>query len=102
MIPWVMALIALVGLNALAPIHRLTKKHESSHESGLSEFSDDVQIRGRFSDPLVFSEPESGDEAGMNPSLRPVPRLETQSAQPHARATGGAVLGRAPPVRHSV
>ena len=99
MIPWVMAIIALVGWNAIAPGHRLTKKNESSHESGISELSDDLKVRGRFSEPLVFVAPTLEDEPRPPGMVSLLPRVESQPDQAEPSRVKGAVQGRAPPAQ---
>ncbi|RYD47936.1 MAG: hypothetical protein EOP85_04555 [Verrucomicrobiaceae bacterium] len=96
-IPWIMAIIALVGLNALASVHRFTKKQESSHESALSELSDDVVARGGVCDPLVFVEQAASADTpttGISPFV-PVALPELRLID--TGFTTGRVQGRAPP-----
>src|SRR6478735_3754302 len=99
LIPWVMAVFALVGWNVIAPGHRLTKKDEASHESGISGLADDLQARGRVAEPLVFIAPVSASEAGLAAMVSLLPRMESDPEQAEPHRTGGAVQGRAPPAR---
>ncbi len=98
-IPWVMAIIALVGLNALASVHRFTKKQESSHESSISEISDDLQTRGRISDPLVFIEPDTEEETKPVVSNILIPLILPEPVVIDTGFKAGVVRGRAPPAQ---
>jgi len=99
MIPWVLALVALVGLSALLPGQRISKRQETSHDSGISSLSDDVQMRGRSLDPVVFLEPAMGGEIKAGTSFIWIPRIASRHSQPATDCFVGAAHGRAPPVR---
>lgn len=98
MIPWVLALVALVGLSALLPGQRISKRQETSHDSGISSLSDDVQMRGRSADPVVFLEPAVGEEIRAGSSFTWIPRILARHSQPTTDCFVGAVQGRAPPL----
>lgn len=98
MIPWVIALVAFVGLSALLPGQKISKRQETSHDSGISALSDDVQMRGRSADPVVFLAPVVGDEIRANSSFTWIPRIAACHSRPATDCFGGAVRGRAPPV----
>lgn len=97
LIPWIMAVIALIGLSALASVHRFTKKQESSHESAISELSDEVLTRGRVSDPLVFIEPAGKESGKPTVSYTLVPIIALPGAFAGTSFRAGKVQGRAPP-----
>jgi hypothetical protein len=98
MIPWVIALVAFVGLSALLPGHRANKREESSHDSGISATSDDVAMRGRSADPVVYLEPISDEEIKASKSFSVIPWIEVHSHLIATDCVAGAVQGRAPPV----
>lgn len=102
MIPWVMAIIALIGLNALASVHRFTKKQESAHETAISELSDEVQARGRVADPLVYIEPTTAAEGTPATPSTLVPRMDSHAVLIDSGVQGGRVQGRAPPLQGSI
>lgn len=97
LIPWIVAIVALLGLNALASVHRFTKKDESSHKSAISELSDEIQARGGVSDPLVFIEPAVQEEAAPSEAGIPVPQVRVPGVLMETGVRAGGVQGRAPP-----
>lgn len=99
MIPWVIALVAFVGLSALLPGHRANKREEASHDSGISATSDDVAMRGRAADPVVYLEPISEEGIKASRSFSLIPRIEVHSSRIVTECVAGAVQGRAPPER---
>lgn len=102
MIPWVMAIIALIGLNALASVHRFTKKQESGHESAISELSDEAQTRGRMADPLVYIEPTTATEGKPAGPGTHVPHVDPHAGVIDSDFKGGRVRGRAPPLQREI
>lgn len=102
LIPWILAIVALVGLNALASVHRFTKKDESSHESAISELSDEVVAGIRVSEPLVYIEPSAEEEGPAALSWTPVPYLAAPGIVIPTGVRIGGVRGRAPPVSHEI
>ena len=97
LIPWVIALVALFGLNALAPIFSITKKSECPEGVGLSQLADDGQIPGRVTSPLVYLDPPAADGTRFHGIAWVLRRIETRRDHPVAQALGGAIRGRAPP-----
>jgi hypothetical protein len=97
MIPWVVALVALFGLNALAPGCFNTKKSESPEGIGLCQPADEVAIPARVSNPLVYCEPSPSDRARFLALFLGLLRIETHRDQPAVEALEGAPQGRAPP-----
>lgn len=54
-IPWILALVLVVGWNAVAPGRVLSSKRQSSAETGVSLLVDGGSVQGRLpADPLVF------------------------------------------------
>ncbi|GAA5115635.1 hypothetical protein JIN84_20135 [Luteolibacter yonseiensis] len=97
MIPWVIALVAFVGLGALLPGQRAGKRQETSHDSGISALSDDVQLRGRPVEPVAYLEPSAADDIKASPVFSWIPRIEARFTRPTGDPVDGAVRGRAPP-----
>jgi len=97
LIPWVIALVALFGLNALAPIFSITKKSECPEGVGLSQLADDGQIPGRITSPLIYLDPPPTDGARFRGFAWVLQRIETRRDHPVAQLLGGAIRGRAPP-----
>jgi len=96
LIPWVIALVALFGLNAIAPNHSLTKKSDSLRGIGLSQQSADIQTPGRFSNSLAYVAPTPCDWA-MAPGSSLLLCIETRMDHTVVQSLRGAVRGRAPP-----
>ena len=97
LIPWVMALVALLGWNALAPDHSLASKSASWDGAGLSQVPDDAQSLGRISNPLEYLAPVSSDETALTGWSSLLLCEESHRDQTEAESREGAVLGRAPP-----
>lgn len=97
LIPWVIAFVALFGLNALAQDHARSKKNESSDEIGLSQLADAPQTPGRIFNPVVFVAPDPADEIGFLNSSGLFLCIETHRDLPLAQSLRGMVQGRAPP-----
>lgn len=96
-IPWIMAIIALIGLSALASVHRFTKKLESSQESAISELSDEAQPGGRVSGPLVLIEPATEEVTIPAVTYTLVPHIVPPSVLIVPDFKAGKIQGRAPP-----
>jgi len=97
LIPWVFAIVALFGLNALAPDHSLSKKSDSPDEIGLSQLPQNAQTPGRIFNPHVFLEHAPSDRIGFLNSSSLFLCIETRRDHPLLQSPGGAVQGRAPP-----
>ncbi|RYD23309.1 MAG: hypothetical protein EOP88_04670 [Verrucomicrobiaceae bacterium] len=102
LIPWIVAIVALIGLNALASVHRFTKKDESSHESAISELSDEVVAGIRVSEPLVYIEPAAAEEKPSALVWTPVPHVAAPGVFISTGVRIGGVQGRAPPVQREI
>ena len=98
-IPWVIALAVLFALNALAPDRSFSGKSDTPQDIGLSVTENDAQPAGRTGHlPIMLAPPPTGGIGG--PACPPqLPRLAGHREAPAAAAEGGAVQGRAPPVK---
>lgn len=92
-----MALIALVGWNALAADHARVKKISTSGEVELSQLGDDVQTPGRIPHPQVSLayHPTVGTRALVVSSRLVL--IEKRGGPPVFLCREGAIRGRAPP-----
>ncbi len=98
-IPWVLALVALLGLNAICGDYSRTRRDESPDGVGLSLAAKDSATAGRVSDPLMLAPPGPRLEASAN--LIVVTRFGIMALEERIPATmrRGAMQGRAPPAR---
>ncbi|MGD7652373.1 MAG: hypothetical protein ACQCXQ_04095 [Verrucomicrobiales bacterium] len=97
LIPWVITLVALVGLNALVPLHGRVRKTDCSDIAGLSQLSDDAQSPARVSSLPVFlaSQASGADLATFLTSQ--LLCIESLRQQAPLETRDGAIRGRAPP-----
>jgi hypothetical protein len=97
MIPWVLALVALIGINALVSAHSRGRMREVSEEIGLSQIADDAQSLARVSSPLILFSPRHSEAVGgfgLSSKLLLIGNSRVDSV---ATSLEGAVHGRAPP-----
>lgn len=94
---WVLALVALFGLNALAPDHSYSKNGDSSDEIELSQSADDALKPGRIFNPQPFLHPTPTGEIGFLDSSSLFLCIETARQLTAAQSLRGVVQGRAPP-----
>jgi hypothetical protein len=95
MILWAIALVALIGLNAIAPDYLRARKNDSSGGTGISQPLDIQPATGHTVNPLVF---QSSNQDCLTVIL--VSRLlaiEHFAENPPSEFSHGAVRGRAPP-----
>lgn len=97
-IPWVIALVALFGVNAVVPDQSRSRRTETSEEIGLSQLADNSQTPGRISHPLVFLIPDFSRQSGPLGASSSILPIESRRDLPAFRSIEGAVQGRAPPV----
>jgi hypothetical protein len=98
-IPWVAALVALLGLNVLVPADSHSRRSETADEIGLSQQADNAQPAGRIFNPLVTLAPGSSGEIGFLTASSSLLCLENRRDRPASQSPEGAVRGRAPPVK---
>lgn len=97
LIPWVIALVTLFGVNALVPDQSRSRRHETSDEIGISQLADSAQAPGRIYNPQVFLVPDFSSQFGVLSSSSSIQRIESRRDMPVVQPLGGAVQGRAPP-----
>lgn len=97
LIPWVFALVALLGLNALCGDYARSRRNEAADGVGLSLECKNLETAGRVSNPLVLDPPSPDFEtAKLDPGV-PLARPEIVDDVEAATMRRGAVQGRAPP-----
>ena len=99
LIPWVCALVAMLGCNALGPHALSLRKAKFFDGSSLTQVSPESPAPGNAPNPPVFltADPSDGFQL-IDLSSRRV-AVVSRSDRPSAGARGGAVRGRAPPVK---
>lgn len=97
LIPWVIALVALFGVNALIPDQSRSRRSEAPDEIGISQLADNAQTPGRPMHPLVYLTPDFLNQFGFFNSFSSIHHIETRRQMPVVQSPEGAVQGRAPP-----
>lgn len=97
LIPWVIALVTLIGLNALVPDQARARKIDSSGELELSQLADDATPAGRISNSQIFLAPHPKDATGTMGSSSGLVLIEKHRCQSVPQDKEGAIRGRAPP-----
>jgi hypothetical protein len=97
LIPWVIALVTLIGLNALAPDHARVRKNDPSGEMGLSQLADDAATPGRICSLQTLPAPHPADGIRALCLSSRLVLIEERRGQAVFQALEGAAQGRAPP-----
>jgi hypothetical protein len=97
LIPWVIALVTLVGWNAFFPEQVRTRKIDSPGEMELSQRVDEAQSKARISSPQVFLAHISTDSIRVSILSSGLVLMEKHGSWPVFRSQEGAIQGRAPP-----
>lgn len=90
-----MALVALLGLNAIIPDHSLNRESAFSGETGLSQPADVPFAIGHAASQQVFLIPHTTCGAAILVSR--VLGIDVLREEPAVESQQGAVRGRAPP-----
>jgi hypothetical protein len=95
---WVLAVVALFGINAFSRDDSRVRRNEMVDGVGISVAAKDLGTDGRVFDPLVFGPPAPlAGTAGPDPGSKFV-ELEAGKDFEPASLHHGAARGRAPPV----
>jgi hypothetical protein len=95
LIPWVMALVALIGLSSMVPDYSRIRKSGSSGEASVTQLADSPSALGNVAHPLAFLSPVSIREAAILTSQ--LLRVEVLRIEPLTPSLDGVPQGRAPP-----
>jgi hypothetical protein len=96
-IPWVLALVALLGANALIRDDCSTRRNDTDDTVGISVAAKDLGSLGRASDPMILGPSAPIDTVCHDPGSKFV-KLETGKDSKPASSRHGASRGRAPPL----
>lgn len=97
LIPWVIALVALFGMNAFVQDHSRIGKGDFADGMGLSQVADDAQILGRVASPQAYLAMPPSTKAGFLGLTSSLLGIEICRIAPAFQAARGALRGRAPP-----
>lgn len=100
LIPWVMALVALIGMSSIALDYSRARKSGSLGEAGVTQLAENPAAPGQMAHPLVFISPESFRVAAVLSSR--LLRVEVLRSEPLTPSLSGMPQGRAPPAGHLV
>jgi len=96
-IPWVLAVVALLGINALSGNDSQLGPNDNGDGVGLSVAAKDLWTAGRVSDPLIFGPPPQPiNTVHLDPGSTFV-KLEAGKNFIPASLRHGVARGRAPP-----
>lgn len=95
--PWVIALLALFGLDTPCKSESWTRRNDSIDGVGISLASPDLGSPGRTADPLVFGPPFSRIDTSCRDQNAWFVKLEARGEEKPAAMLRGAMHGRAPP-----
>ena len=97
LIPWVFALVALFGCNALAPNPVAVRKGKYQDGSSVSQVATETLPAGGIATPLVFLAPDPADGIKLNGLSSTRLGIENSRNLAVVNVRGGEVRGRAPP-----
>jgi hypothetical protein len=97
LIPWVLALVALFGLNVFVQDHSHVGKGDAGEGMGLSQSADDAPILGRVSNPQACLAAPPAANAGFLDLPSSLLCIETRRVEPVLQSARGVLRGRAPP-----
>lgn len=95
--PWVMLMLGLLALNALAPAPARARKCEPSETAGLTIKDDCASTQSRANDTTDLLSPVPLMEAGLILSVCRISVTEPEGDLPPHSSPEGEVHGRAPP-----
>ncbi|WP_193213894.1 hypothetical protein [Luteolibacter marinus] len=98
LIPWVFALVALLGCNALAPYPSLTRKARDLEGSALTQVSGEAPSAGNVTSPVVFLAPDPSDRVDLTIPASVLLGVDAHDDRAVETFRPGAARGRAPPV----
>lgn len=98
LIPWVFALVALLGCNALAPHPGLIRKARDLDGSSLTQVSGEAPSAGAVANPVVFLAPDPTDRIHPGGPSSSLSGIDVRGDGTPVTGWRGAVRGRAPPV----
>lgn len=98
LIPWVFALVALLGCNALAANPVAMRKGKYPDGSSITQVAVESLPAGSISTPLVFLAPDPSDEIKLNGPSSTRMGIDSGRDQLVLTDRSGGVQGRAPPV----
>ena len=101
LIPWIFALVALLGCNSLIPHLTASRKGRSDDGSSLTQVAVECSLAGAVANPLVFLAPDPTERARVSGPPAQFLGIDARRDPIVVRVWGGAVLGRAPPVEWS-
>lgn len=99
LIPWVIALVTLIGWNASFILdHTRVKKAFSSGKIELSQLVDDTKPSGRISTPQISLASQPTNETNLLGASSRLVLIEKRGDQSALRSSKGVIKSRAPPV----
>jgi hypothetical protein len=95
--PWVVLMLGLLALNALAPTPARSRKSDPSETAGLTIKDDCASSQSRATDTTDLLSPVPLMKAGLILSVCRIPVMESDGDLPPNSSPNGEVRGRAPP-----
>ena len=97
-IPWILALVALLGINAFVREDFRARRGDADDVVGLSIPAKNLGTTGRFSDPLVFGPPPAPIDTAPRDCVPVFVKLDAGEDFDPASMRRGVARGRAPPL----